>query len=258
MHRMQIVSDPLARAWMLIVLAVWPIAARGDLIRSSPARSFPGIAGDLVGVQTYRYDPGTQTGLFEVLSAPHLVTLGPSSKDMFHMLPDVDGTLTESLRMKLDRNGRLVDSPLNKFQIYGKVIIGDRTYQGLLLEGTPTAFGADAKDDSAQKRAEVFDLNMTITGGELAEAFGPEAYLRIVPQSKSTFDGRFTTDFTSEKPVTSLRARQKGFPASVPEPTTLVMLLTCGAGLLVCRLKRRYARSNQRRGRPVGEAGVAE
>ena len=59
----------------------------GDLIRSKPERSFPEIAGDIVGVQTYTYDPITQTGTFEVVNAPHLISLGPSVKDMLNMLP---------------------------------------------------------------------------------------------------------------------------------------------------------------------------
>ena len=79
------------------------VAVRGDLIRSSPARSFPDIAGDIVGTQTYTYDPVTQTGMFQVVNAPHLISLGPSVKDMVHMLPDQDGTLSQSLQMKLDR-----------------------------------------------------------------------------------------------------------------------------------------------------------
>lgn len=229
-------------ALVLAFTAVFLTPARGDLIRSNPARSFPGIAGDIVGVQTYRYDPDTQTGTFEVQNAPHLVTLGPSAKDMFRMLPDLDGTLTQTLQMKLDRNGRLIPSPLNKFEIRGRVTIGERTYQGLLLEGTPTAFGAGVKRDPEERKSEVFDLNMKITGGKLADAFGAEAYLRIVPQSNSTFNGEFTADFISEKPMTNLRAKQTAYPAPVPEPTVLVILLTCGAGPLACRLRRRFAR----------------
>ncbi len=50
---------------------------------------------------------------------------------------------------------------------------------------------------------------MRITGGKLAEAFGEEAYLRIVPQANSTFHGEFTTDFSSEKPLTNLRAARE-------------------------------------------------
>jgi hypothetical protein len=247
MQRMRMAVSPFGLACLLVSLAVlWHSQARGDLIRSNPARSFPGIAGDIVGLQTYRYDPDTQTGTFEVQNAPHLVTLGRSAKDMFRMLPELDGTLTQSLQMKLDRYGRLVQSPVNRYEIRGKVVIGDRTYEGLLLEATPTAFGAGVKRDPDESKSEVFDLDMTITGGELAEAFGTEAYLRITPQSGSTFNGEFTADFSSEKPMTSLQAKRTGLPATVPEPTVLLTLLTCGAGLLLYRLRRRFASSTKR------------
>src|SRR5262249_8864634 len=141
-----------------------------------------------------------------LVNAPHLISLGPSVKDLVQMQPDRDGTLTQSLRMTLDRTGRLVDSPTNRFQIRGTVIIGDQTYQGILLEGKPTAFGAGARSTRPVKNPDVFDLDMRITGGKLATAFGPEAYLRIIPQANSTFNGRFTSDFSGEKPLTNLRA----------------------------------------------------
>ena len=231
----------------VIVLADAWSSARGDLIRSVPGRSFPDIAGDIVGAQTYTYDPLTQTGMFEVVNAPHLISLGPSVEDMVHMLPDADGTLSQLLKMKLDRHGRLVKSPDNTFQIRGTVVIGDKTYQGLLLEGKPTAFGALVQETPAvrNKNPEMFDLNMEITGGQLAEAFGKEAYLRIVPQAGSTFNGEFTVDFTSERPLTNLRSMRGKLPASVPEPTTLITLLTFGAGALAIRVRRHF-----RTGRP--------
>jgi hypothetical protein len=223
--------------------------ARADLIRSSPARSFPDIAGDIVGSQTYTYDPVTQTGIFQLVNAPHLISLGPSMKDMVQMLPNQDGTLTQSLKLKLDRNGRLVDSPANSFEIRGTVIIGDRTYQGVLLKGIPTAFGAYKPDDSPDrsKRAEVFDLNMRITDGELKDAFGGEAYLRIKPQAGSTFDGRFTTDFSSDKPLTNLRASRTLLPEAVPEPSALITFLTLGAGVALYQLRRRITMRRSRR-----------
>jgi hypothetical protein len=221
----------------------------GDLIRSKPERSFPDIAGDIVGVQTYTYDPISQTGTFAVVNAPHLISLGPSVKDMLNMLPGQDGTLSQSLLMKLDRHGRLIDSPNNKFEIRGKVIIGDKTYEGLLLEGKPTAFGADLKAASSAKNLEMFDLSMRITGGELARAFGDDAYLRIRPQDKSTFDGQFTTDFSSERPLTNLRAFRKPLPTAIPEPTPLITFLTCGAGLVVYKLRRYFGRRTPRRGK---------
>jgi hypothetical protein len=239
---------------VFVVVAIAEAPVRGDLIRSSPSRTFPDIAGDIVGMQTYTYDPATQTGMFHVENAPHLISLGPSAKDTVSMLPDQDGTLSQSLRMRLDRHGRLVDSPNNKFQIRGTVVIGDQTYQGLLLEGRPTAFGAEAQDSSSltSKNPDVFDLNMRITGGKLAEAFGEEAYLRIVPQAKSTFRGQFTVDFSSERPLTNLRAARRGLPATVPEPTVLFTFLTCGALVLACRLRRRFTRQIRRRGGRTG------
>ena len=62
---------------------------------------------------------------------------------------------------------------------------------------------------------------MEITGGKLAEAFGTQAYLRIVPQAGSTFNGEFTADFSGERPLTNLRSARGKLPATVPEPTTL-------------------------------------
>ena len=56
----------------------------------------------------------------------------------------------------------------NRFQLYGTVVIGNQVYRGLLLEGTPTAFGAQAQNGSSLTSADVFDLNMKITGGKLA------------------------------------------------------------------------------------------
>ena len=191
----------------------------------------------------------TQTGMFEVVNAPHLISLGPSVKDMVDMRPDADGTLSQMLKMRLDRNGQLVNSPDNTFQIRGSVVIGDKTYQGLLLEGKPTAFGADIQETPAakKKKPEVFDLNMEITGGQLAQAFGKQAYLRIVPQAGTTFNGEFTVDFTSERPLTNLRSARGKLPANIPEPTTLLMLLTVGAGAVAVRLRRRFRRTSRRR-----------
>jgi hypothetical protein len=260
MQRMCAASNKFGFVLLFACVSILSAHARGDLIRSSPARSFPDIAGDIVGTQTYTYDPVTQTGIFHLVNAPHLISLGPTVKDMVQMLPNQDGTLTQSLKMKLDRNGRLVHSAANTFEIRGTVIIGDRTYQGLLLKGTPTAFGALTPDDSptGSKKAEVFDLNMKITDGELKDAFGGEAYLRIRPQAGSTFDGRFTTDFSSDKPLTNLRASPTGLPAAVPEPSALITFLTLGAGVLAYRLRRRLATRTPRRSSPESSSTLAE
>jgi hypothetical protein len=231
---------------LLLVSNGWH-PARADVIRGLPGRSFPDIAGDLVGAQTYTYDPLTQTGTFALNNAPHLISLGPSPRDLFPLRPDRDGTLMQTLRMTLDRRGHLIESPGNRFEIRGTVVIGDQTYQGILLEGKPTAFGAEAHAKAAARHSDVFDLNMKITGGKLADAFGTEAHLRIVPQQSSTFSGEFTHDFSGDKPLTNLRSTNRRLPAPVPEPTTLITLLTCGAGLLAYRLRKSLTRAARRR-----------
>jgi hypothetical protein len=247
MQRMRSVFAKVGLVLPLFLLSdIWP-PARADLIRATPGRSFPDIAGDIVGTQSYTYDPITQTGTFALVNAPHLISLGPSVKDLIQMRPERDGTLTQSLRMKLDRRGHLVDSPANKFEIRGTVVINEQIYQGILLEGKPTAFGAGTQGVSTVKNPDVFDLDMKITGGQLAEAFGPEAYLRIVAQANSTFNGQFTSDFSGDKPLTNLRASNRRLPTTVPEPTTLITLLTCGAGLLACRMRRYFIRKARRR-----------
>jgi len=61
MQRMCSVIAKVGLALFFVGLTGLCSPVRGDLIRSKPARSFPDIAGDIVGVQTYTYDPITQT-----------------------------------------------------------------------------------------------------------------------------------------------------------------------------------------------------
>jgi hypothetical protein len=207
-------------------------------------RSYPDIAGDIVGAQTYTFDPASKTGVFLVTSAPQLIALGPGGGDMVSVTPDQEGTLSQRLQLKLDQNGHVVDNPENRFQLYGTVVIGNRVYRGLLLEGRPTDFGAQPQNGRSITGLDVFDLNVRITGGKLAETFGPEAYLRIMPQSNSTFHGSFAASFSGERPLTSLRAMQRHLPWATPEPAPLVIFLTAGAGLAALRLRPRQ-RSRQ-------------
>jgi hypothetical protein len=230
---------------LLFVGGAW-LPARADVIRPKPGRTFPDIAGDIVGTQTYKYDPTTQTGTFALMNAPHLISLGPSDKDLVPMQPEKDGTLIQSLKMKLDSGGRLVESPANRFEIRGTVVIDNETYKGLLLEGKPTAFGVGGRDASRTSKPEVFDLNMEITGGELKKKFGSQAYLRIAPQANSTFHGLFTADFSGEKPLTNLRALNR-LATSVPESAPLIAILTGVSGVLAYRMRRYLSRRPARR-----------
>lgn len=232
--------------WLLVLLGLGN-QVHGDLIRPKAVPSYPDIAGDIVGSQTYTFDPNSRTGVFLVTSAPQLIALGPGG-EMASVTPDQEGTLSQNLRLKLDQNGHVVDNPENRFQLYGSVVIGSQVYRGLLLEGQPTDFGAQLQNGRFITGLDVFDLNLRITGGKLAAAFGPEAYLRIMPQANSTFQGSFAANFSGERPLTSLRATQRRLPWATPEPAPLVIMLTAGAGLVACRLQRR------RKGRHVGQS----
>ncbi|MFO0888168.1 MAG: PEP-CTERM sorting domain-containing protein [Isosphaeraceae bacterium] len=218
----------------LIAVLCWP--ARGDLIRPKTGRTYPDIAGDVVGSQTYTFDPASRIGTFQVVNSPQFIALGPTSGDLLSVTPDQDGTLRQTLQLKLDQNGKLVETADNRFQLYGSVVIGNEVYRGLLLEGRPTAFGAQAQKSASLSSTDVFDLNMVITGGKLAPTFGREAYFRVVPQSNSTFQGDFSSDFSGDRPLTNLRALQGVLPAAVPEPTPLVVLLAGGLAIGAARL----------------------
>jgi hypothetical protein len=232
----------LATAGVFLVACLHAIgSASADLIRSSPGLGYPEIAGNVSGSQTYSYDPVTRTGTFQLINAPHSLELGPGDPDMIPILPNPNGRLEQSLRVVLDDKGRLVDQPSNSFQLHGTVVIGDQTYDGILLEGRPTSFGARTQVSSSRQSAtDAFDLNMKITGGKLAEVFGDNAYLRIIPQADSTFRGEFTSDFSGGKPLTDLRSNGEGVrrPAPVPEPATILVFLAIGLIVLLGRMSR--------------------
>ena len=65
------------------------------------------------------------------------------------------------------------------------------------------------QESSTGKNSNVFDLNVEITGGKLADQFGNEAYLRITPQGDSTFQGEFTSNFSGGKPRTEPAKRSR-------------------------------------------------
>jgi hypothetical protein len=247
--------------------------ASAELIRPRAVRAYPDIAADINGIQTYQYNATTQTGTFRVTNTPYLLAVDPSRAGELEIVPNDDGTRRQVVRLMLDRRGRLVDDPQNSYALYGTVVLGGQTFRGLLLEGKPTAFGvrvlgagsraasdpAEAGATRAEDRArvepgkDVFDLNMKVTGGALASRFGPDLYMRIVPGA-DTFDGQFNRDFWGRSARSNTRAYRAS--KSVPEPSTLLILLAGGAGVVLwhrrhksrarsAATKARLARSDQ-------------
>ena len=239
MHRMHLIG------LAALLFAVIANPARADLLRPNDTRDYPDITAFANGTQTYTYNPSTQTGVFQLANVPFLLTNGTTPSGGFvesDVTPTADNIKSQTITAVLDSNGNLVASPLNSFQIYGTVVVGGQTYTGLLLSGTPTAFGSQTLKPLVGNE-DLFDMTLKITGGTLASLYGPEAYVRVTSEANSTFDGVFTTDFSSEKILTNTHAIGSIVPAPAPEPTTLVVLLACGAGLFY-RGRRRISRAD--------------
>jgi hypothetical protein len=236
MHRMRCFA---AKVGLIAVCFVTLLNARApaELILPESGRAYPDIAADINGAQSYTYDPTTPTGSFRVTNTPYLLALGPSATEEYSVQPNSDGVRRQVVRLTLDQDGRLVEDPSNSYALYGTVVVRGKTFGGLLLQGTPTTFGAQDLGAVGVRSSDVFDLNMKITGGELAQTFGPDAYMRITPELLSDFSGSFTRDFSGVKAGSNTRGYHAPDPLLAPEPTTLVVLLaSCGAALLLrCR-----------------------
>ncbi|MFO0907213.1 MAG: PEP-CTERM sorting domain-containing protein [Isosphaeraceae bacterium] len=220
-----------ALTWIAVVGT--PRAAQADLIRPDAKQSFPDLQGNIVGTQSYVYDPTSQTGTFQVNNAPVLVATGPQTTTEYYVSDSKDTVRSQTIQVKLDSTGKLLNDPSNTFALYGSVKIGDKTFEGLLLEGKPTAFGFDPHPGSLPH----YDLNVSLTGGKLRELYGPDAYISVITETNNTFSGSFAQTFQASKPITNVRAYNAP-PLPVPEPSTLVVLLAFGGAGWLFRRRR--------------------
>ncbi len=213
-------------------------------MRPKDDRQFPDLTAFANGYQNYNYDSASKTGVFQLSNVPFLMTQGKNTDGTFDQT-DVtktdDGIQQQTVTAVLDSQGKLVDSPLNTFQVYGKVVLDGQTYSGLLLQGTPTAFGSQTLKPTVEGE-DLFDMNLQITGGSMADLYGKNAYMRVTAEANSTFNGVFTQAFSSEKVLTNTHSITSLLPTPAPEPATLYVLLAAGAGLLYRGRRRISAR----------------
>ena len=230
-----------AAAFTLAALSGLAGPASADLIRKSAERAYPDIAADINGSVSYSYETVSGSGTFHLTNSPYLLAGGPTAAEEYAVSPTSDGTRRQVLNVALDRDGKLVADQDNSYALYGTITAGGQTYSGLLLQGTPTAFGAQDLAPVGIETSDVFDVEMKITGGLLASAFGNDAYMRIMPELNSTFRGRFDEDFSADKALSNTRAYNAPLPFPSPEPTALATLLVAGGiGLFARRRRRRY------------------
>ncbi|GAC1473774.1 MAG: hypothetical protein NVSMB9_23010 [Isosphaeraceae bacterium] len=226
----------------LFDLLIIPATTRADLYNKDASQSFPDLSGDIVGTQSYHYNPGTGTGTFRVQSAPGILATGPTLASESYVYDPPGQPRSQSLEFKLDSSGRLIEGdPGNSYSLYGSVTVNGKILSGLLLKGTPDRFGWLPPTDKSGTMS-VYDLHMNLTDGLLKPSYGKDAYVRIVAETNSTFDGTFTRSFDARKAETNVRSYNKGIsPSAIPEPSTFAIVLTCGGAWMLHRRLRRLS-----------------
>lgn len=228
----------------LVLLGLHGSTAKAALIHPDDKTNFPDLSGGYVsGTANY----SAATGAFQVQNVPFALALGAGPSDSYDVQSTDNGLRSEILSVLLDSNGQLVPGSSSDFTLMGKVTIGSQTFSGILLKGSVHA-GIGSLDLSQNPTniagAAMFDLDIKIDKAQslLGQAFsGGYAYLRLAVEKGSTFDGGFTKDFSGYKVSSNIRAYEGLPPAPVPEPTTLVVLVAAGAGLMF-RHRRRITR----------------
>ncbi len=232
MHRLA-----LALGTTFAALALSAPASRAALLHPTDTSQFPDLsAGYVSGTMSY----SAATGNFAVQNTPYALAMGTSSSAQYDVVADPAGERTQMVNVTLNPDGTVNQAAKNSYDLYGQVTLNGKTYSGLLLEGTPTAMGSLnlAAAPTSIQGASMFDLDVSITGGLLANVFGSEAYLRLTAERWSTFNGSFSQDFAGGKVASNIRGYFPTPPVPIPEPTTLVVLIACGGAGLLRRLRR--------------------
>jgi hypothetical protein len=239
LHRMRhaLSSAALALAFSLIGFAT---PAHAALLNANPPQTFPDISSDIVGQLNYTYDPSSKVGTLDVTNAPSILAAGPTASQESFIFDNGSQTRQQSLQVQLDSSGNIVAGSGNTFSMTGSVTVGGQTYSGVLLQGTPIAFGWQPTQ-TPPIGSSAFDVEVKLTGGLLQSQYGADAYIQLTPELNSTFANSFTANFSAEKAVTNVRPLSPSSPSAVPEPSMFAILLVCGGAAAVYRKRCRHA-----------------
>ncbi len=244
MHRMHRFPALFGLLATLGLLAATAAPASASLLRPGAGRAYPDIAADINGKVTYTYDAASQTGVFHVTNTPYLLAAGTTSAYEYLVATNPEtNSRSQEIQVMLDKTGQLIPSTQNLYELYGSIVADGQTYSGLLLKGIPTAFGSQDLGPVGVNGADMFDVELDVTGGALASYFGDSAYMRISPELASSFQGKFDEDFSAGKATSNTRTYRAPLPFPIPEPSTLALLALGLGGTALGHARRRTRRS---------------
>lgn len=243
MHRMRRFVA-LTGLMTLLATAAAPHASAGLLQPSNTPQKYPDIIANLGKGVSYTYDPTSQNGVFHLKNTAYVLVTGKSASEEFDIAPATNGDRYQVLNVTLDKAGKFVSDPANKYEVRGKVTGADgKVFDGLLLKGTPVAFATLDNVEADGSRTTQFQASLKLTGeGLLSSFYGPNSYINLIAETGNGFQGRWDSDFKIDKVSSNTHGPNlTPQPFPIPEPTTMMLLATSGLGL-VYRSRKRLAK----------------